>query len=579
MSQNDDHLTSTASMGIGRRIVLSIVSGARSNQVEEFPVDGVDEVVLGRDPDVHVKFDPDRDDLVSRRHAKLVPSSEQADAFDLVDLGSSNGTMLGGNRLIGQARLRPGDTFQLGAGGPKVVFDLEPRPPVAPPATRLAAEAMPPATRQAAVPAAPAAAVAAPAAAVPVERPAAGGKPSVGRETVERLVASSDRQSRQRSQLIGLGVAVLAVVAAVLFYLSRQESRENLAETDRKLAEVTADQPMTPAEIADLYSHSNVFIEKSWTLVHAKTGQEVYHRYTDGMPDYVLLTNGRAEPWLLDNSEFGRNVRIGTSGTASGFVVKEDGFILTNRHVAASWRSQYDLPLPGRLYEFDSDTEDVTYTRDLTEADRSLVHGWIPSEALAFGSKVSVGKVVEGHHQYLDVTFPKNTLRIPARVVRVSDTHDAALIKIDLPDSVQPVELFDNYNEIRAGETVTVIGYPAISPDVEVRVASLDAINRASEWRQVPDPTVSPGLIGRVIRGMSTPGEGDRANYRSEMGDVYQLTVDNAGFGNSGGPVFDDRGRVIGIFTYGRNTSAATVTFAVPIRYGIDLMKISPVLR
>jgi S1-C subfamily serine protease len=58
---------------------------------------------------------------------------------------------------------------------------------------------------------------------------------------------------------------------------------------------------------------------------------------------------------------------------------------------------------------------------------------------------------------------------------------------------------------------------------------------------------------------------------------VYQLTVNSTGAGNSGGPVFDDRGRVIGIFT-SSNSLDVKVTFAVPIRYGMELMGTSRVM-
>ena len=60
----------------------------------------------------------------------------------------------------------------------------------------------------------------------------------------------------------------------------------------------------------------------------------------------------------------------------------------------------------------------------------------------------------------------------------------------------------------------------------------------------------------------------------SALGDVYQLTINSTGAGNSGGPVFDDHGRVIGIFFAGLRGDAA-ITFAVPIRYGKELMSVS----
>jgi S1-C subfamily serine protease len=56
------------------------------------------------------------------------------------------------------------------------------------------------------------------------------------------------------------------------------------------------------------------------------------------------------------------------------------------------------------------------------------------------------------------------------------------------------------------------------------------------------------------------------------MGDVYQLTVNSTGSGNSGGPVFNDRGEVVAIFYAGRAYGGAQVTFAVPIRYALALL-------
>jgi S1-C subfamily serine protease len=88
----------------------------------------------------------------------------------------------------------------------------------------------------------------------------------------------------------------------------------------------------------------------------------------------------------------------------------------------------------------------------------------------------------------------------------------------------------------------------------------------------VPDPTLSIGNIGRVIRGQENP-TGGKDQIISSIGDAYQLTINSTGSGNSGGPVFDDRGRVIGIF-FASSRQDAMITFAVPIRYGKELMSV-----
>jgi DNA-binding winged helix-turn-helix (wHTH) protein len=67
------------------------------------------ENVVGRDPDVEVKLDAS---TVSRRHARLVVTT---DGVVLEDLGSKNGTLLGGARVTSPVQLTDGDAISIGS--------------------------------------------------------------------------------------------------------------------------------------------------------------------------------------------------------------------------------------------------------------------------------------------------------------------------------------------------------------------------------------------------------------------------------------------------------------------------------
>ncbi len=69
--------------------------------------------------------------------------------------------------------------------------------------------------------------------------------------------------------------------------------------------------------------------------------------------------------------------------------------------------------------------------------------------------------------------------------------------------------------------------------------------------------------------------------YISPFGDVFQLAINTTGAGNSGGPVFNDKGEVVGIFTYRKRGQDNTtfVSMAVPIKFGLDLMGSQRVLK
>lgn len=86
---------------------LSVIQGPKELRGVTVPVSGP--VVIGRSPGADIVVG---DDFVSGRHAIVSPSGEEA---VLEDLGSTNGTLLNGQRVTSVQSLRPGDTIEVGA--------------------------------------------------------------------------------------------------------------------------------------------------------------------------------------------------------------------------------------------------------------------------------------------------------------------------------------------------------------------------------------------------------------------------------------------------------------------------------
>eukprot|EP01012_Entosiphon_sulcatum_P027678 TRINITY_DN33382_c0_g1_i1.p1 TRINITY_DN33382_c0_g1~~TRINITY_DN33382_c0_g1_i1.p1 ORF type:complete len:148 (+),score=5.03 TRINITY_DN33382_c0_g1_i1:3-446(+) len=147
------------------------------------------------------------------------------------------------------------------------------------------------------------------------------------------------------------------------------------------------------------------------------------------------------------------------------------------------------------------------------------------------------------------------------------------MIKIELPETLTKVEMLDNYNQVEPGSPVVVMGYPGLSPDQYVANRSQDGFNRNPNIVKVPVPTLSAGNIGRLVKGRA--GSDNVDDYLSSFGDYYQLTINSTGPGNSGGPTFDDQGKVIGIYSAG----SSKVSYSIPIKYAIDLMGRQEVIK
>ncbi|MDF3884851.1 MAG: trypsin-like peptidase domain-containing protein [Pseudomonadales bacterium] len=538
------------------RIIITHISGSKAHQIEQFEVDRFDQIILGRDPAATVVFDPQRDDLVSRQHAAIQIRKDEPPRYTLVDLGSSNGTFHNGRAVKDETLLAPGDSIELGEGGPRLTFDLEPRPVVAPAPTRVNAKAV--AETRVSRPSTPTPGVSAQAT-----------DDRVGKETVIRML-DQQKRSAGRKLLIGAGAVVVlgAIVVGAFSHFGILFGK-------------------SPEAIVADFGGATVVVEARWHIVDKTTGRPVYQRICIvenlRLPCFIQIDNSPIQRWLTTDDDDHRGIPIEVGGRGSGFVVKDQGFILTNKHVAQGWK------VPGWM-DFDSNggilirvstagQGEVSLARINPKAFRHL-KGWDfdhpvrlirPNFAVPGGMALGTMSmaVLEGRNENLAVRFPDTRDSIEARVVKSSAEADVAEIKIDATRKLPTINLASVGSRPRVGERVTVLGYPGISEEKHAIVQSSEGGNIANLVELIPQPTVTEGIIAKV--GDTVKAEKNVQTY-DDLGDVYQLTVTATGHGNSGGPVFDRDGKVIGLFTYSRSMGDERVTFAVPIKYGLDLL-------
>jgi serine protease Do len=588
----------------GTRIVIRHLSGSKANQIDQFDLAGLQEITLGRDPKATVAYDPQRDDEVSRRHAVIRINDDKELYFRIADLNSSNGTLLNGERIGGEVELLPDDVVELGSGGPKFTFDVQPRPASLPSrtrsmggvdaaATRIVAAAQTGATAERnMVPDTQQRSAAATTSTTPASSTVAKGP--VGRATILRMLYDERRSTRQVWIAALAAVVVLAIIGGGAIYWHSQSVANQLqqqvaaqaarAEAIRsEAADALAKQAgLTPADIKRL-GDATVYIHNQWQLYDRDSNRPIFQKMTkvgdEWLPAYVRMDDGRLVRWLtLDNDKSNFYKPVGKDHSGSGFVIGEQGFILTNKHVAAGWTSEYeDFPYynwtRGSVYSLRQpdrhDTErNVNLVRSLTD--------WVPeSGGYIFESArpypiSNSTRDFFGRNEVLTVQFPGTRISINANLLRTSIDADVAEIKIDSTQLVSKLELADD-NSVQIGQKIVLLGYPGVSQETIAVQQSSEGGRVHERTVYIPEPTVTEGVVAKMPTKKDRKDQGNNVTTFGTTGDTYQLDI-FAGPGHSGGPVLGSDGKVIALLSL-VSTTAQHVSFAVPVSYVRELLQ------
>lgn len=238
---------------------------------------------------------------------------------------------------------------------------------------------------------------------------------------------------------------------------------------------------------------------------------------SDGQP----TTDDHNNP-LLSLTGTGPEVHVDVFGT--GFLASHNGEILTNHHVAEPWWQDDDL-------------------------------------------KEVLNQGVEPVIVEMTAYFPGISHGIAINTERISSAADVAVLKADISGlGIKQIALAEGRRTAVSGGPVVLLGYPTALDAILARAGAETLQSIATATKGDPKQVMEELARRNLIRPITTQGH---------IGDVLEdkIVYDaQTTSGGSGGPLFNDEGKVIGInFAMVREFGGSN--FAIPVGYGRALLK------
>lgn len=242
---------------------------------------------------------------------------------------------------------------------------------------------------------------------------------------------------------------------------------------------------------------------------------------------------------------------VGAMGT--GFIVTPDGYIVTNAHVVHTPDDQ----LKQTFLEFGLSEVVNQAVNDLLALNSSgrfkitdeIVNNIQQSIIQLYLTHMQIEDLQTSVHAAVGVSIPglqnlqKGYTCEVKKVGEAAPGKDVAILKVEGNNNLPTVSLGDDSN-VQTGDRVYVVGYPAAA-----------TFNPALSEESAIESTMTSGLVSAV---KTMPG-----GWK-----VFQMDAAISG-GNSGGPVFNENGDVIGVATFGSidvqtGTAVQGMNFAIP---------------